>query len=627
MKTSKKIIAALLAAAVGTGSLSCSAPENPERQTDRIRAAALSEWQEMKFGLFIHWGIFSVPAGVWKDRQIPKLGEQIQRHADIPDDEYQKLASRFNPTSFDADAIVKMAEETGMKYVVLTTKHHDGFCMFDSQYTDFDITDATPYKKDILQELAEACRKHGLKLGLYYSNPDWHFNAPAERNPADGLLSVFSKMSKSHEDYQVNQLTELLTRYGDITELFFDMGEPTLEQSHRFAETVHHLQPECVINGRIMNNQGDFLTMPDNRCPEVPIDTIAWEMPGTFYPTWGYKSWVTGSPLPEQIRKQIRTLSKIASRGGNFLLNIGPKADGTVPEYEVQALHGIAEWMKVNSAAIHGTLPTPFVRLPWGECTRSEGRLYLHVGEWPTDGQLLIPGLNSTLTRVYPLDATLLASADQPAGCNFAKTEEGWKIDLSAMREDPNLTIIVAEYEGALDITDPIIRPALIPEPTIIIPGELALKQEKYGKVSYRSILRDYSRKWDIDVPETGRYAVSICYDMKIDEKEFKLSTDSGSSLHFVLTGDGSRSIRQQIIDGNENPSGPKADRTAAKGRTVEAGFIEFDHTGRTSIILGPGKEFKMCATSAEDKLQDQRYRGMNINITSITLTKVSDLK
>ncbi|MCK5175193.1 MAG: alpha-L-fucosidase, partial [Planctomycetes bacterium] len=286
---------------------------------EEIHAKALKEWGDMKFGMLICWGIYSIPAGVWEGKQIEKLGEQIQRHARIPHDEYADLAWQFNPVNFDADAIVAMAKKAGMKYVVLTAKFHDGFCMFDSKYTEFDITDSSPYKKDILKLLANACRKHGLKLGVYYSTPDWHFNGPfPEINPADNKISVFSKVSKANEEYQVNQLRELLTNYGDIVQVFFDMGEPTPAQSKRFADTVRELQPDCMINGRVMNNQGDFIMMPDNHVPDVPVTELPWESPGTFYHTWGYKSWVKGAPLKKQVSKQIQKLVTICARGGNF---------------------------------------------------------------------------------------------------------------------------------------------------------------------------------------------------------------------------------------------------------------------------------------------------------------------
>ena len=337
----------------------------------------------MKFGMFIHWGVYSIPAGVWKGKQIEKLGEQIMRHAKISVDEYEAIAKQFNPVNFDPDAIVKMAKNAGMKYIILTAKHHDGFAMFETATTNYDIVDFTPYKKDILKQLADACKRHNLKLGVYYSTPDWHFNGDdQEINPVDNKISVFGKVSKANEDYQVAQLKELLSNYGDLVEVFFDMGEPTKAQSKRFKETVLELQPNCLINGRVMNDQGDFITMPDNHLPDVPLDTIAWETPGTFYHTWGYKSWVKGAPIDKQIKNQVKKLSKIASLGGNFLLNIGPKSDGSVVQYEQDVLKGIGEWMTLHAEAIHGTKSTPFQKLDWGYCTQADQKLYFHLFDY-----------------------------------------------------------------------------------------------------------------------------------------------------------------------------------------------------------------------------------------------------
>lgn len=234
-------------------------------ETPVQKTSAIKQWQEMRFGLFIHFGAYADLAGVWQGKQIEKLGEQIQRHADISQADYEQVVKGFNPVNFDADEIARLAKQAGMRYIVLTTKHHDGFAMFDSKHTDFDIVDFTAYKKDLLKELAQAAKRHGLKLGVYYSTPDWHFTGPhPERNSSDGKISVFGKVSKANEDFQVAQLEELMTNYGDIVEVFFDMGEPTLAQSKRFRAVVKKYQPNALINGRVMNNQGDFLTMPDN---------------------------------------------------------------------------------------------------------------------------------------------------------------------------------------------------------------------------------------------------------------------------------------------------------------------------------------------------------------------------
>lgn len=587
----------------------CAEASKEDLVVDKV---ALQEWKEMKFGLFIHWGIYSIPAGVWEGKQIDKLGEQIQRHAPIPHQEYVALAGEFNPVKFCADSITALAKRAGMKYVVLTAKHHDGFCMFESKYTDFDIIDASPFKRDILKELAESCKKNGLKLGIYYSTPDWHFNYPnVPINPHDNKISVFGEMSKENEDYQVNQLEEILTNYGDIVELFFDMGQPTFDQSKRFAQTVRSFQPKCVINGRIMNNQGDFITMPDNHVPDVPVDTLAWETPGTFYHTWGHKSWVKGSPVPKQIKMQIRKLSQIVARGGNFLLNIGPKADGSILNYEVDVLTGIGKWMDVNSEAIMGVETTPFKKLSWGECTRGKNKLYLHVAQWPKNKKLLIPGLKNKVVKAYPL-------AEAKKSLKYTSNREGSIINLSGVVEDKNLTIIVLEYEGALDIVAPAIQP--VSENLIVIKGNDAISHGKYGRESYRSILRDYYRTWDIYVPTPGKYQVKIKYHMKYDQKDFIIS-NSSSAIAFNLMGDNTAKAKKEALDGNESV---KRKLNTSKGRLFEEvlGEITFTKSGRETLKMLQGQEFDFKTTVEEFNKQDRKYIKMDIEIESIILTR-----
>lgn len=594
----------------------CQCAPSPTIDEDVIRKEALERWQKMKFGLFIHWGIYSIPAGVWEGKEIELLGEQIQRHANIPHDEYAALASQFNPVNFDAEAIVAMAKSAGMKYVVLTTKHHDGFCMFDSDYTEFDVVDATPYKKDILKELAEACRKGGLKLGLYYSTPDWHFNHPnVEINPDDNKISVFGKVSKANEEYQVKQLEELMSNYGDIVELFFDMGEPTAPQSERFAETVHRLQPECVINGRIMNNEGDFITMPDNHVPDLPVDSLAWETPGTFYHTWGYKSWVSGKgdPLPIQIKRQVRNLSLIVARGGNFLLNIGPKADGSVVQYEADIIAGIGDWMRINGEAIDGVDPTPFVRLPWGECTQKGNRLYLHLHTFPEDRRLVVPGLTSQVTGAFTLDNRARQLPIERRGDNCV-------IDLSGVTEEKILTIVALDLGGELKIVDPITNPSS--DDTITLGGEDAIHHGKYGRESYRSILKDYYRSWDARIESTGTYEVTIRYNMRYDQKDFRVVAEN-STLDFTLLGSGKEKAKVELIDGNESMESEVSDDSHSKYVAKKIGTIELEKSDRITIELRQGQDFEMKATTKEFMAQDHKYRTMNIEIESITLNKI----
>ena len=580
---------------------------NGVRASEQVQTDALKEWSAMKFGLFIHWGIYSIPAGVWDGKEIEKLGEQIQRHAKIPHDEYAALAGQFNPVKFDADAVVGLAKKAGMRYIVLTAKHHDGFCMFESAHTDFDIIDATPYKKDILKQLAEACKKHGLKLGVYYSTPDWRFNGPhPEVNPSDGKISVFSKVSKANEDYQVAQLKELMTNYGDIVELFFDMGEPTPAQSRRFADAVRNIQPGCMINGRIMNNQGDFITMPDNHMPDVPLTELPWESPGTFYHTWGYKSWVKGDPLAQQVPNQIRKLVTIAARGGNFLLNIGPMSDGTVVQYEQDVLNGIAEWTEKYGESVFGTGVTPFAKLPWGECTTGDEKLYLHIFDWPEDGKVEVPGLQNPVIAVYPL-----------SNPNKSLRYSRGTISLTGVTPDPCDTVIVVEYEEPLNVMP--VRTLAKKNGTLVLSGDTAIHHGKYGRESYRSILPDYYRSWDVDGLEVGNYDVSLIYKLRAKEKDFKLEV-ADSSLDFNLKGKAGKE-ESFIMDGNEEIS-EITEESGGKWQKVTVGTIEVSTSGKSKVILLQGKEFEFKATLAEFKKQDSNYRSMKLDIKALVLSK-----
>ncbi len=594
---------------------SCNNTPNQTKVTSTVDTiSSIQKWQNMKFGLFVHWGVYSVPAGVWKGEEIEKLGEQIMRHADISIPEYEAIAKQFNPVNFDADAVVKMAKNAGMKYVILTAKHHDGFSMFKSEVSDYNVVDYTPYKKDILKELADACKSNGLKLGLYYSTPDWHFNGPhPERNPVDGKYSVFGKVSKANEDFQVAQLKELLTNYGDIVELFFDMGEPTEAQSKRFKETVKSIQPDCLINGRVMNNQGDFITMPDNHLPDLPIYDVAWETPGTFYHTWGYKSWVKGSPLAIQVKKQIRNLSKITCMGGNYLLNVGPKSDGTVLDYEQNVLAGIGNWMKIHNEAIFDTEVNPFQKLPWGYASvkSKDNKLYLHVFDWPQNGVLKIPGFTNTIKNAYHL------SDQSKSELSVISLDNDKNIEVGMNPSNLDLSIVVVEYEGELSVEQPVIIANA--KGNIFLKDKKAIKHGRYGMLSYRSIIKDYHRSWDIEVVEDGVYEVELLYKMKYKSKDFVLKTTSGS-LPFTLTGKApEKELVQELFDGNETQK--KEVKTSLTYGKKAIGTMRL-YKGKQTIELHSAQDFEFQASFVDYKAQDRKNRGINADIKVIRLKK-----
>ena len=385
----------------------------------QIDREALQQWESRKFSMFIHWGVYSELGGVWNGQPVSRgLSEQIQAHAGIYSDTYAQTAKRFNPVKWNPDSVALLAKRAGMKSIVFTTKHHDGFCMYHSKHTDFNVVDATPYKRDVLKELSEACARHGLKLGLYFSLIDWHYPqaSPISSHNADYI-------TPEHFEFNKKQITELLTGYGPISELWFDMGSQSFEQSHEMRQLVHSLQPDCMVSGRLGNDAGDFMVMGDNQEPNYIIG-VPWQSPASFFSeTWGYRSWQERGSESAKTLEKLTSLIRVCSRGGNFLLNIGPRGDGSVVEFEQNVLLNIGRWLDNNGEAIYGTSPDPF-HLPfdWGAISSRSDKLYLHILKRPEDGRITLPGLEGNIMNVRVLsDGT---------SCSFNKDRMGVTIDL-----------------------------------------------------------------------------------------------------------------------------------------------------------------------------------------------------
>lgn len=307
------------------------------------RLNATERWQNLQFGMFIHFGLYSLAGGCWNGKPVKKgYCEQILSHGNIPQADYEALMSDFRIPHFNAELIAETAKKAGMRYLVITSKHHDGFCLFDTKTTDYNSV-RSACKRDIVAELAAACKKNELAFGVYFSLIDWHcpWALPISSHNSD-------RIPEKHHAYNVAQLTELMTNYGEICELWLDMGHPTRQQSQEMYDLVHGLQKNIMINGRIWNDKGDFATMADNEMPELPEGryelNVPWQTPASIYKeTWGYKSWQERTDAQGKIRNLTDSLRRVVSHGGNYLLNIGPDNEGNIVPFEKEVLEGIGE--------------------------------------------------------------------------------------------------------------------------------------------------------------------------------------------------------------------------------------------------------------------------------------------
>lgn len=426
-------------------------------ETTAQRDQRMRWWREARFGLFIHWGIYAVAAGEYNGQRSDKAGEWIMEWANIPRADYEKLAAQFNPIKFNAKEWVRIAKDAGMKYIVITSKHHDGFALYDSKVSKYDVVDATPYRRDPIKELAVEAKKQGLKFCFYYSILDWHYPAAyvdePGKDPTAGNRITRLKPGGKEEylKYMNEQLRELITNY-DPAVLWFD-GEWqdwwTEADGQALYRYVRSLKPDIIINNRVgrgrqgmqgMNKTdqeyaGDFGT-PEQEIPANGLPGVDWESCMTMNNTWGFKFYDDKWKSPAVI---IRNLIDIASKGGNYLLNVGPTAEGLIPTPSVERLAAVGRWMKVNGDSIHGTTASPFAKqLEFGRATSKDGRVYLHVFDWPADGKLHVPAFGKRVSKVY-----LLASSRQ--SLKFSESGDGFVVELPAHAVDPIATVVVLE--------------------------------------------------------------------------------------------------------------------------------------------------------------------------------------
>ena len=395
------------------------------------------QWLDQKFSMFIHFGLYSVYGGVYDGKPVERgYSEQIQSFAGIFSDWYGNTARDFNPEKWNPDEIVQLAKDAGMKSIVFTSKHHDGFCMYHSRYTDFNIVDATPYGKDLMKELAEACARGGIGFSVYFSLIDWHFPQayPISSHNADPI-------TPEHYQYNLKQVEEIMTNYGPISEIWFDMGSLTLEQSKGLYELVNRLQPNCMISGRLGNDYVDFAVMADNEYPDYTLG-VPWQTAASiFHETWGYRSWQERGEAQPKVDEKIASLINVISRGGNYLLNIGPRGDGSVVEFERDVLLGIGKWLKANAEAIYGTRANPFEHsFVWGDVTTKDGNVYAFVENVPASLKIGLSGLNGKVN-----DVRVLSSGQS---CRFIQNGNAVTMDISQLSNETIPVLKIAFENG-----------------------------------------------------------------------------------------------------------------------------------------------------------------------------------
>lgn len=520
-----------------------------QAETEDTKAERMQWYEDARFGMFIHWGVYSQLDGEYKGvKQKQPKGEWVMRYLKIPVEEYAtEIASKFNPKHFDADKWAKSASDAGMKYLVITTKHHDGFALFDSEVSDFNIVDATDFKRDIIKELADACKKYGLKFGIYYSQAqDWHHPgglAPKQRwdkNQEGEWSEYFRTIVKG-------QVTELFTNYGEIALVWWDSGRATQnkEVADEVGSELVKLQPSIIVNPRLGGNlKGDFNTY-EQVIPGVLVNNYN-ELCITNNRSWSYKASDLDWKDPAFL---LKTMVHMASLGGNFLFNVGPDPDGNFPKQTMEALDYIGHWMETNKEAIYSTKASPFYKLDFGEATmkteEESTKIYFHVYDWPSDQKLFVPGLHNRITSAYLLQGNQhLKTVTESDGLYIT--------DLPKSAPHDAVSVIVLEIEEPLDIDFGYIKPmngdiSLTPLNALLTIkpqyDEIPMVVRSNGRVYFDQWKNHFPHPrfkntgnqahWKVDVPQKATYKVFA--ECATENDKNVISLKAGNQLTLTL--------------------------------------------------------------------------------------------
>jgi alpha-L-fucosidase len=487
---------------------------------DALKAGRGKLFDESNFGMFIHWGLFSHLGGKWQGKTYYGIGEWIMNSnmANIPAAEYRKVANEFNPVNFDAKAIARLAKDAGMKYIIITSKHHEGFAMFQSKADPFNIVDATPFARDPMKELSAACRELGLGFGFYYSHyQDWTapggFRGPKEY--ADGSPASF-------EDYFYRkclpQVKEICSNYGPIDFVWFDTpGEMKKELVVELVKVVRELQPNAMLCSRVGHGMGDYSSKGDMEVPPVNIPGL-WETCDTNNDSWSYAWYDNNFKSPKEI---LARLVATVARGGTYLFNVGPDGQGQIPGIGAQFLRETGAWIEKYPQVVYAAGPSPWGHaLPWGDVTTKGNSIFLSVFEWPHDGKLYLPGLNKDI-----LSARMLKGTNKQ-NVTFDK-KQGWTIfQVPCQSGDSPASVIELNFKEALNPADVDTTLGLSPNSgTRLLAVFAGVKgaeskairwMEKFGEWKHVTQISQWtegsSASWTLDVLEPGYYYVDLRY-------------------------------------------------------------------------------------------------------------------
>lgn len=525
-------------------------------------------FRDGNYAMFIHWGLYSSIANNWKDTTYYGISEWIMNRqmANIPIDQYKSVASSFNPVNFNPREIVSLAKAAGMKYIIVTAKHHDGFSMFHSKANKFNIVDATPFGRDPMKELSAACREAGLGFGFYYShNQDW--TTPGGNGGPD---TDEQGQRRTFDDYfyqkclpEVEQLTN---EYGAITLIWFDTpGEMDRKYVETLVGIVRRNQPQALVSGRAGHGLGDYTTFGDMEIPSVNVAGL-WETVDVTNDSWGYAWYDTNWKSSRTI---LQNVISTVSRGGTYMLNVGPKPDGSLPAAAKLILENAGQWIQRNPDVIYAAEPSPWgAALPWGDAVVQGDDILVAIYKWPDEGKIYLPGMAK-----MKIDEITLRQGKTETPVRYA-LDAGWLVvDLPDKRPDPMVSILTLKVSDVHLIEQ---VKGIDPQCETVLPADFAAVvnckkdkkswMEKFGEWKHVEQVEGFTDssyvRWDVEVCNSGYYLVSLNY-----------------------SGEG-RVVWKVVVDGDHSQKIQNQQAAVAKYVSYPMGWLKFDKPGSHQISV-----------------------------------------